>query len=209
MKMDIARKLLNLGAVKFSPLDPYTYASGLKGPIYCDNRMILSHVEFRDHIITTFIDVIKQNELKFDHLCGIATAGIPYASIVADRIKMPMVYVRPKTKEHGRKNQVEGDYNPGQKVLLFEDLVNQGASLQDSMSGLAMAELNADACLCIVDYEMHDSLTRLCELSIQLYPLTDFTSLTFMDFELNLINLEDLKTLKEWHTDPKAWSAKF
>ena len=72
-----------------------------------------------------------------------------------------------------------------------------------------MAELNADACLCIVDYEMQDSLTRLCELSIQLYPLTDFTSLTFMAFELNLINLEDLKTLKEWHTDPKAWSAKF
>ena len=118
MKLDIAKKLLNLGAVKFSPLSPYSYASGLIGPIYCDNRLILSHVEFRDQIVTTFIDLIKKNSLSFDHLCGIATAGIPYAAFVADRMKKSMVYVRAKRKDHGRLNQVEGDFESGQKGIL-------------------------------------------------------------------------------------------
>jgi orotate phosphoribosyltransferase len=209
MKMDIAKNLLNLGAVKFSPQRPFTYASGLKGPIYCDNRTILSHVEFRDQVVGAFINLIKQNELSFDHLGGIATAGIPYASFVADRLKRPMVYVRPKAKEHGRRNQVEGDYKSGQKVLLFEDLVNQGASLEDSMAGLTVAELTCNACLCVVDYEMQSAKTRLSDLSIQLFSLTDFTALTSAAFELNLINQEGLNLLKEWHADPKAWSAKF
>lgn len=209
MKMDIARKLLNLGAVKFSPQNPFTYASGLKGPIYCDNRTILSHVEFRDQVVEAFIELIKQNQLTFDHLGGIATAGIPYAAFVADRMKSSMVYVRPKAKDHGRKNQVEGDYKAGQKVLLFEDLVNQGASLEDSMAGLTSAELVCDACLCVVDYEIQGAKTRLSDLSIQLYSLTDFTALTSAAFELNLINQEGLNLLKEWHADPKVWSAKF
>ena len=207
--MDIARNLLNLGAVKFSPQNPFTYASGLKGPIYCDNRTILSHVEFRDQVVAAFINVIKQNKLRFDQLAGIATAGIPHAAFVADRMKLPMVYVRPKAKEHGRKNQVEGDYKAGQKVLLFEDLVNQGASLEDSMAGVTSAELTCDACLCVVDYEMQGAKTRLSDLSIQLYSLTDFTALTSAAFELNLINQEGLNLLREWHADPKAWSAKF
>ncbi len=209
MKLDIARNLLNLGAVKFSILNPYSYASGLKGPIYCDNRLILSHTEFRDKIITTFIDTIKKYSLNFDHLCGIATAGIPYAAIVADRMKKPMLYVRPKRKEHGRLNQVEGDYKSGQKVLLFEDLVNQGSSLLDSMQGLKLAQLNADSCLCVVDYEMQGTKRILSDLSMQLYSLTDFTSLTSVAFELNLINIEGLEDLRKWQADPKAWSAKF
>lgn len=207
--MDIAKKLLHLGAVKFSPESPFTYASGLKGPIYCDNRKILSHVDFRNQVVTTFIDIIKQNKLEFDQLAGIATAGIPYASFVSDRMKLPMVYVRTKAKEHGRKNQVEGDYKSGQKVLLFEDLINQGASLEDSMEGLVLAELTCDACLCVVDYEMQGAKKRLSDLSIQLFSLTNFTALTSAAFELNLINQDGFNLLKEWHADPKAWSAKF
>jgi orotate phosphoribosyltransferase len=209
MKMDIAKNLINLGAVKFSPQNPFTYASGLKGPIYCDNRLILSQVDFRDQIIASFINLIEVNELRFDHLGGIATAGIPYAAFVADRLKRSMVYVRPKAKDHGRKNQVEGLYKQGDRVLLFEDLVNQGASLEDSMSGLNSVELKCDACLCVVDYETRVSQERLRKLSIQLFTLTDFTSLTFAAFELNLINQDGLNLLKEWHTDPKMWSAKF
>lgn len=206
MKMDIARNLINLGAVKFSPQNPFTYASGLKGPIYCDNRIILSHVEFRDQVINAFVEIVKQNKLSFDHLGGIATAGIPHAAFVADRLKRSMVYVRPKAKEHGRKNQVEGSYRPGEKVLLFEDLVNQGASLDEAMAGVRGAELLCDACLCVVDYEMQTAKDRLKNLSIQLFSLTDFTSLVDAAFELKLIDQEGLNLLKEWHTDPKAWS---
>ncbi|MBC7428782.1 MAG: orotate phosphoribosyltransferase [Bacteriovorax sp.] len=209
MKMDIAKNLINLGAVKFSPQNPFTYASGLKGPIYCDNRLILSQVEFRDLVIASFIKVIEENKLRFDHLGGIATAGIPHAAFVADRMKRSMVYVRPKAKDHGGKNQVEGLYKAGDKVLLFEDLVNQGASLEDSMTGLNGAELSCDACLCVVDYEMIGAQERLRNLSIQLFALTDFTSLTMAAFELNLINQDGLNLLKEWHADPKAWSVKF
>lgn len=207
--MDIARNLIRLGAVKFSPQNPFTYASGLKGPIYCDNRIILSHVEFRDQVISSFMEVIEQNNLSFDHLGGIATAGIPHAAFLADRMKRPMVYVRPKAKEHGRKNQVEGDFKSGEKVLLFEDLVNQGASLEESMAGIHGAELKCDACLCVVDYEMKGAKERLRNLSIQLFSLTDFTSLISQAFELNLIDQDGLSLLKEWHADPKAWSAKF
>ena len=209
MKMAIARNLINLGAVKFSPNNPFTYASGLKGPIYCDNRIILSHVEFRDTVISSFVEVIKQNKLDFDLLGGIATAGIPYSSFVADRMKLPMVYVRPKAKDHGRKNQVEGDYKADQTVLLFEDLVNQGASLEDSMAGLIASQLKCQACLCVVDYEMQGAKNRLKDLSIQLFSLTDFSALTSQAFELNLIDQAGLNLLKEWHADPKAWSERF
>lgn len=209
MKMAIAKNLINLGAVKFSPNDPFTYASGLKGPIYCDNRIILSHVGFRDLVIESFIKVIEEKNLSYDLLGGIATAGIPHAAFIADRLKRPMVYVRPKAKDHGRKNQVEGDYRPGQRVLLFEDLVNQGASLEESMTGLKASELVCDTCLCVVDYQMQGAQTKLRDLSIQLFSLTDFSSLISQAFELSLINREGLNLLKEWHADPKAWSAKF
>lgn len=204
--MDIAKNLIRLGAVKFSPNNPFTYASGIKGPIYCDNRLILSHVEFRDQVIEGFTKLIKENGLEYDLLGGIATAGIPYAAFLADRFKVPMVYVRPRAKDHGRKNQVEGDYRPGQKVILFEDLVNAGSSLEDSMKGLIASELKCDSCLCVVDYQMEIAKSRLSDLSIQLFSLTDFTALTKAAFELNLISEEGLNLLKRWHTDPSKWS---
>ncbi len=206
MKMDIARGLIQIGAVRLSPLKPFLYASGLKGPIYCDNRLVLSHVDFREQVIEAFLSVIKKNNLGFDLVGGIATAGIPYAAFVSDRLKKPMVYVRPKAKDHGKKNQVEGFYHPHQKVLLFEDLVNQGSSLASAMSGLLQAELECDDCLCIVDYEMESSRDKTKSLSINLWPLTDFSSLVSCALELNLIDDEGKRLLKEWHSDPEKWS---
>lgn len=209
MKLEIAKKLLTLGAVKFSPTNPFTYASGLKGPIYCDNRLILSHVEFRETVILKFLEIIKEQSLKFDLVGGIATAGIPHAAFVADRLKAPMVYVRPKAKEHGRKNQVEGDYQSGQSVLLFEDLVNQGSSLVDAMAGLTTSELQCQSCLCVVDYQMQSAQIKIRELGLNLYSLTDFASLISGAHELNLIDKNGIELLEEWHTDPKTWSARF
>ena len=208
MKMDIARNLLNLGAVKFSPQNPFTYASGLKGPIYCDNRTILSHVEFRDQVVVAFIDVIKQNKLSFDHLGGIATAGIPHAAIIADRLNSPMIYVRPKAKGHGKRNQVEGDFSKGQNVLLVEDLVNQGASLLEAVEGVRAEGLLCQFCLCIVDYQMQIASQRLSEHSIQLFSLTDFTSLSLAALELRLIDQEAFELLKSWQINPTLWSDK-
>lgn len=206
MKMDIARGLLSIGAVKLSPHKPFVYASGLKGPIYCDNRLILSHVDFREKVIEHFLSIIKQNSLHSELLGGIATAGIPHAAFVADRLKKPMVYVRPKPKGHGKKNQVEGDYQPGQSVLLFEDLVNQGSSLEDAMTGLKDAGLKAFHCLCVVDYQMAEARKRLQELSLTLWPLTDFSSMIECAHELKKIDEEGVKLLMDWHNDPKQWS---
>lgn len=206
MKMDIARELILIGAVKLSPQKPFVYASGLKGPVYCDNRLVLSHVQLRDKVIDGFLSLIKQNHLEFDLIGGIATAGIPHASFVSDRLKRPMVYVRPKAKEHGKKNQVEGAYKPGQKVLLFEDLINQGSSLIDAVNGLQHAELTCSDCLCIVDYQMPGAREKAKSLSINLLSLTDFNSLATSALELKLIDDEGLSLLRNWHSDPKKWS---
>ncbi|MDD4976583.1 MAG: orotate phosphoribosyltransferase [Bacteriovorax sp.] len=209
MKMDIARGLIEKGCVKLSPQNPFTYASGLKGPIYCDNRLILSHVDFREKVIKSFLETMKNHLLPFDLIGGIATAGIPYAAFMADRLKLPMVYIRPKAKEHGKKNQVEGDYRPNQSVMLVEDLVNQGSSLADAMIGVKGAGLNSTQCLCIVDYQMGEATKRLKELSLSLYSLTDFEHLVAAAFELKLIDSEGRKLLIDWHADPKEWSKLF
>jgi orotate phosphoribosyltransferase len=209
MKMDIARSLIELGCVKFSPSDPFTYASGLVGPIYCDNRILLSHPEVRKKIIHNFLTVIKDESLLFELVGGIATAGIPYAAFISDRLDLPMIYVRPKAKEHGSKNQVEGDFKRGQSVLLFEDLVNQGASLADAMKGVISSGLQCSVCMSIVDYQMEDSKKRLEELSLSLYSLTDFEHLLLAAFEMKLISTKERNLLIDWHDNPKEWSKLF
>lgn len=209
MKMDIARGLVEMGCVKLSPQNPFTYASGLKGPIYCDNRLILSHVDFRKKIIQSFLEVMKKHGEGTDLIGGIATAGIPYAAFIADRLNLPMVYVRPKAKEHGKKNQVEGDYHPNQSVLLVEDLVNLGSSLADAMNGILEAGLNSTQCLCIVDYQNQSAQKRLKELSLSLHSLTDFEHLVLAALELRFIDPAGKKLLMDWHDDPKEWSKLF
>ncbi len=199
MKKMIAKKLLQIGCVKFSPQEYFVYASGLKGPIYCDNRMILSHVNLRDLIIENFQAIMNKENFNFDLIGGIATAGIPYAAIIADRLKKPMIYIRPKAKGHGKKNQVEGDFNHGQSVILFEDLINQGSSVLDALVGLKEAGLTASHCLSIVDYQMPIAQNKLGAAQIQLFSLTDFSSLVESALELELINLENKNELYKWH----------
>jgi len=209
MKMDIARGLIEMGCVKFSPQKPFSYASGLKGPIYCDNRLILGQVLFRDQVIEAFLELLKNHSFQFDLIGGIATAGIPHAAFIADRLKTPMIYVRPKAKEHGKKNQVEGDYRPNQSVILVEDLVNQGSSLVDAMGGILASGLKASHCLCIVDYQMAAAKKHLAELSLSLHSLTDFEHLVEAALELEFIDPDGKKLLMEWHADPKEWSKLF
>ncbi len=206
MKLDIAKNLINLGAVKFSPSNPFTYASGLRGPVYCDNRLVLTHVELRNKIIEAFLSILNHKKMEFDLVGGIATAGIPHASIISDRISRPLIYIRPKPKGHGKMNQVEGDYKPGQTVLLVEDLVNAGSSLVEAHEGLKMAGLSSQSCLCIVDYEMKAAKAKLADLGIDLYSLTDFTSLSLAALELNLVNQAEFELLVDWQSDPQKWS---
>ncbi len=209
IKKSVAHGLLKNGCVKFSLDKPFLYASGLKGPIYCDNRMVLGLVELRELIIQSFVELIQSKKWSYDYVGGIATAGIPHAAFIADRLKSPMIYVRPKPKDHGKKNQVEGSFIPHSNVLLIEDLVNQGSSLSDAVNGLKLADLNCDKILCIVDYEMPVAHQKLNQLGISLHSLTDFSVLVESAFELQLIQNHDKEALISWHQNPKLWSEKF
>ncbi|TDJ04817.1 MAG: orotate phosphoribosyltransferase [Deltaproteobacteria bacterium] len=206
MKELIAQILMSINCLQVSPKNPFSYASGLKGPIYCDNRKALSHVLERKKIVEGLLQQIKDSGVKFDSVCGLATAGIPHAAWVAEKLDLPMIYVRGKAKEHGKKNQIEGDFKAGDKVILIEDLVNQGSSLRTAVEALQGAGLEPQACFCIVNYEMKAVNEMLPKLGISLYSLTDFT--TILRVAKNTLNLtdKDLQTLKNWHDDPKAWS---
>lgn len=202
MKERMAKILLSTNCVQVSPQEPFSYASGLKGPIYCDNRKLLSHVLERKQVVEGLLKLIEASEVKFDSVCGLATAGIPHAAWVADKLDISMIYVRGKAKEHGKKNQIEGEYKQGEKVILIEDLVNQGSSLKGAVEALKSEGLDPIACFCIVNYEMKVVEEILPSLGISLHSLTDFSTI------INVANLDDkeLKILKNWHNNPKAWT---
>ena len=205
---EVAKTLLNLGCVTLSPKNPYTYASGLKGPIYCDNRKIISDIEARNLVCNAFVDLIKRVGFDYDSIAGLATAGIPHGMLVADRLESSFVYVRSKPKAHGKGEQVEGSFQENDKLILIEDLVNQGKSLEDAVTGVKNAKLSPIACLCIVDYQTPAAITRSKELSLPIHSLTQFSNLVDTAVTMGLIDSEDKKLLEEWHVDPKAWSAK-
>ncbi len=208
-KKRTAEILLSIGAVEFKPEQPFTYASGLKGPIYCDNRKLLSHPSERAEIRDFFVEIVKECGLSFDHLAGLATAGIPHAAFIADKMDKSMVYVRSKPKAHGRRNQIEGDYREGQKLLLVEDLVNQGASLNEALLGVEDAGLKAVGCLAIVTYDSEASHQILKEWSLPLVTLTDFHTLSEAALKLDKISQRGRELLRQWQQDPVAWSNKF
>lgn len=199
-----ARILFEINAVVLSPGAPFTYASGLKGPIYCDNRTLLTHVLEREKIIAGL--VAEANIINFDCLAGLATAGIPHASMMAVSMKKPMCYVRSKPKEHGKGNQVEGSPAPQSKLLLIEDLVNQGSSLKDAVLGVRRSGFAVDRCLAIVNYETTKAKEVLQELNVNLSALVTFTDLINCAQELGRISSADILTLKEWQLDPVKWS---
>lgn len=206
IKRQTSEILLSIGAVEFRPEDPFTYASGLKGPIYCDNRKLLSYPKERSLIRDFFVETLKSTNLNYDHLAGLATAGIPHAAFIADAMESSMVYVRSKPKAHGRRNQVEGSFKEGQKLFLVEDLVNQGASLNEALLGVKDAGLQAVGCLSIVTYQMEAAQKVLNDWNLPLYSLTDFNSLSQTALDLGKINGRGKELLDQWQKNPKGWS---
>ncbi len=202
----IAQILLEKNCVIFRPSDPFIYASGLKGPIYCDNRKILSHPQERNIILDEFSKLIVDKDLKFDYIAGLATAGIPMATMIAMTLNWPLAYIRSKPKSHGKGNQVEGDVKENTTLLLVEDLVNQASSLEEAYNGLINEKLHADSCLSIVDYEMPAAKDRLNKMELDLYSLTNLTNLIEVAREMNKISDEEVELIKGWHADPKSWS---
>lgn len=203
---EVASILLKNKCLQLSPMKPFSYASGLKGPIYCDNRQLLSLVGERERVISHFEEAIEMSGWEFDHLAGLATAGIPHCAFLAHNIKSSMIYIRGKAKEHGKQNQIEGKFSPGDKVVLVEDLINQGKSLEEAIVAAIDASLIPVGVLSIVTYEMAKAKEVLEKYKLPLISLTNFSSITQLALEQNDISADEQNMLISWQSDPKSWS---
>jgi orotate phosphoribosyltransferase len=202
----IAQKLLEVKAVKLSPSDPFTWASGIKSPIYCDNRITLSFPKVRDLIIKGFVKE-SVNFGDFDIVGGIATAGIPHGALLADRLNKPFIYVRDKPKGHGRQNQIEGNIKAGDRVLLIEDLISTGGSSLKSVEAIREVGANVVGVLAIFSYNFDEAGNAFSDANCKLITLSDYDILIMEAIKEKYISIEHQNTLVEWRKNPKTWVA--
>lgn len=202
----VAEKLLQANAVRLSPQEPFTWASGWKSPIYCDNRSLLSFPFIRDFIKSELCNVIFEQFGEADTVAGVATAGIPWGAMAADQLKLPFIYVRPKPKEHGLGNQIEGRFEPGQKIIVVEDLVSTGKSSLQAVDALAAAGLQIEGMVSIFTYDFTVAANAFKERNIKYHPLTSYPVLLELALEKNIITTEQSNQLMLWREDPANWT---
>ncbi|MFD1862412.1 orotate phosphoribosyltransferase [Planococcus sp. FY231025] len=208
MKQHIARQLLNIGAVELRPQEPFTWASGIKSPIYCDNRLTMSYPEVRKEIAKGLAGLITEFYPDCEVVAGTATAGIPHAAWVSDRLELPMVYVRSKPKEHGQGNMIEGKVEPGKKVVVVEDLISKGGSVLQAAEGLKAAGFDVLGIVAIFTYDLPQSIDAITGAGFTFHTLTDFPALVEEAMEMKAIQEEDLPMLADWHDSLKAGTLK-
>ena len=201
----VAEKLLQVAAVKLSPEKPFTWASGWKSPIYCDNRKILSFPYTRDFIKSEMCNVIFENFPNVDMLAGVATAGIPWGAMAADQLKLPYIYVRPKPKEHGLGNQIEGSFEAGKSVLVIEDLISTGKSSLEVVTVLKNAGLNVVGMVSIFTYGFPIATKAFEDEGVPYRSLTNYSSLIELAVEKGQITAETEQLLLQWREDPANW----
>ncbi len=202
MKREVANALLDIKAVSLKPNDPFTWASGIKSPIYCDNRFILSFPEKRNIIVEAFVKTIKESYPDVEMLFGTSTAGIPWASLVADRLGLPMGYVRGDNKDHGKKNQIEGHVVENTKVVVIEDLISTGGSVKTVIEPLLAAKQEVLGVVAIFTYELAKASKLFEEMNISYKTLSNYSTLIEEAVKNNYVSANDLAKLKEWKKDP-------
>ncbi len=201
----IAEKLLQINAIKLSPEKPFTWASGWKSPIYCDNRKSLSYPAIRDFIKSEMCDVINTSFLAADLIAGVATAGIPWGAMAADQLKLPYIYVRPKPKEHGLGNQIEGHYEKGMRVVVIEDLISTGKSSLEVAKVLKDSGLQVDGLVSIFNYGFKDADEAFKLAKVPYISLTDYDTLIALAIERNIVSADNEQTLLDWKKAPATW----
>ncbi len=204
IQREIARKLLQINAIKLSPQKPFTWASGLKSPIYCDNRTILSFPDTRKLIIQAFINK-AQDFHNFNYIGGVATAGIPHGALLADRLDLPFIYVRSKAKAHGRQNVIEGHLAPGARVLMIEDLISTGGSSIKAVEAVREAGAVVVGVLAIFTYGFQKAVRTFQKADCSFYTLSDYNHLLAVAIEENYVSESDRVMLMEWSSDPENW----
>lgn len=205
----LAQHLLRVKAVRLSPNEPFTWASGLKSPIYCDNRITLSHTDVRTFIRDEFVKSVKEFYGNPDVIAGVATGGIAQGALVAQELGLPFVYVRSEKKNHGMNNQIEGEIKAGQKVVVIEDLVSTGKSSLAAVDALREAGVEVVGMLAIFTYQMQIATDNFAGKQCELRTLTNYTTLIDEAIKENYISKSDLDSLMEWRKDQQAWSDKF
>jgi orotate phosphoribosyltransferase len=201
----IAEKLLQVEAVKLNLKEPFTWASGWKSPIYCDNRRILSFPFIRDYIKSELCNVVFEKFPEAELLAGVATAGIAWGAMIADQLKLPYIYVRPKPKEHGLGNQVEGYFQKGQKTVVIEDLVSTGKSSLQVVDILKNAGIEVVGMVSIFTYDFPVAAEALKNAGIRYQPLTNYPALIQLAIEKGIVSANEQEVLLKWRNDPASW----
>ncbi|WHY88026.1 orotate phosphoribosyltransferase [Neobacillus novalis] len=205
MKHKIAEKLLEINAVALRPQDPFTWTSGLKSPIYCDNRLTLSFPEVRREIAAGLQTLILEHFKEAEVIAGTATAGIPHAAWVSELLNLPMCYVRSKAKGHGKGNQIEGKVEQGQKVVVVEDLISTGGSVITAVQALRDAGCEVLGVVSIFTYGLEKGKQLLQEAEIDSFSLTDFPALIEAAISAGYVSADDQESLLLWRKDPVNW----
>ncbi len=202
---EVASNLLDIGAIKLSPEKPFTWASGWKSPIYCDNRLSLSYPAVRSKIKTALSLAISNSFSGIDAIAGVATAGIPQGALVADELGLPFLYVRSKSKGHGLQNMIEGKLEKGQKVVLLEDLISTGGSSLAAVEALRDAGAEVAGMMAIFSYGFPISEENMDKHQVKLVILSNYDHLLDYAQDQRMFENEILKTLKEWRMAPENW----
>jgi orotate phosphoribosyltransferase len=207
MKQTIAKHLLEIKAVYLQPNEPFTWSSGMKSPIYCDNRLTLSYPEIRNQIAEGLSSLIKEHFSEVDVVAGTATAGIPHAAWVSDKLNLPMCYVRSKAKGHGKGNQIEGQVKENQKVVVIEDLISTGGSAITAVDALREAGCEVLGIVSIFTYGLSAGEKKLVEANVEAKSLCDYNTLLEVAVKEGYVNEQDLNKLKMWRENPtsEAW----
>ncbi|HSJ11660.1 MAG TPA: orotate phosphoribosyltransferase [Gillisia sp.] len=200
-----AELLLQIKAIKLEPQQPFTWASGWKSPIYCDNRIILSYPPIRNYVREQFARQIEELYGKPDVIAGVATGAIGIGMLVAEYLNLPFVYVRPEAKGHGRKNQIEGVLRNGQTVVVIEDLISTGNSSLNAVKALQEAKVNIKGMLAIFTYGFDTAEENFKAAGIDLHTLSNYEQLIETALKTNYINASEAETLQGWRQDPSNW----
>jgi len=201
----VAEKLLQVNAVKLSPQEPFTWASGWKSPIYCDNRRVLGFPYVRDFIKSEMCNVIFEQFPDVELLAGVATAGIAWGAMAADQLKLPYIYVRPQPKAHGLGNQIEGFFEKGQKTVIIEDLISTGKSSLQVVEVAKNAGLEVVGMVSIFTYGFTQAADAFAKKGIQLISLTNYEQILQLSIDKGIVNSDLQNTLLNWRNDPANW----
>ena len=197
--------LLEVNAIKLQPNKPFTWASGWKSPIYCDNRIILSYKEVRNFIASTMAEQVKKSYGNPDAIAGVATGAIGIGMLVADRLGLPFIYVRPEAKSHGRQNQIEGSIESGKSVVVIEDLISTGKSSLNAVNALKKAEVDVLGMIAIFSYGFDIAVENFKNANIKLNTLSNYKNLLALAKETNYISSQEHEVLKLWNSNPNEW----